>query len=1124
MKKLLSLLALTMLTLSAFAVNISNSSNGIQINQADGWNEALYVEWEPYSNASSFAVYVKGGQYSEYTKIDEQLIRSYGTYNRADALGLKEGSYSVKVVPVLNGSEDASKGSEATGIVVKRLNRDGYAHYNAVAGVGAYNNDGTLKNGARVIYVSKGNAKTIQLSMSVGKNEETRTGIQDILQAYEKGTETRPLAVRIIGQLKKADMPELGSSAIGLQVKGKGQNMNITIEGVGNDATLHGFGILCRACKYVELRNFAVMMHPEDGISFDTDNEHIWGHHIDIFYGQNKGGDKSKGDGSFDVKGTLYATVSDNHFWDSGKCNLNSNKDEVDFVTYHHNWYDHSDSRHPRVRLSKHLHVYNNYYDGNSKYGIGATMGSCVFSENNYFRNCKYPMLISKQGSDVHNGVGSSDDTEGTFSKEDGGIIKAFGNYMTGQTSFEPYKAGDALYSVHFDAYVAQSRDEKVPAEVKTLQGGTGYNNFDTESNFYSYTPDAAADVPAVVTGQYGAGRCQKGDFQWTFNNATEDKNYDVISSLSNALAAYTGKLVSIYGDMGETIVDPTPVDPTPDDPTPDPTPDDPTPGPTPGDNASVCHFTGNTPSSSQVTVTGNYANSKGTVTYGGTTYDICVKMESATEIKVTPSASGDITLVFGGSTSASGKKVKVDGTNQTVASDGTYTFAGTAGTTYTVTKGDAINLFLIAFANGSGETPTPDDPTPDPTPDDPTPGPTPTDPTEKVDVTASQTWDWSTVAGSAVEMTVDAGNRDQDILLSTAPGFVATSGFLANALIINGQYAWREANGSKFTQVNSVKFNTTVPGNVVVEYANTGNNAARTVTVNGTKDSGSSASNSSYSTSAAIDVAAGEVVIAGQEVETGDAKMLRIRKIVFTATGTAPDPTPGPDDPDPTPGPTPDDPDPTPGPTPDDPTPDNDNLYDWSGKVGTTTIATAGQADGVAESTVKVNNVSVNCIKFGKSAGYADTEKTVINDFYVAIKPASGTFKAGDVIHITGCINNKDTETKKGAITVYSSLQEADKVATTEDFVNTYDTSVTPVEQTITLPTDCETIILTRSGNTATCITALTVVRGEASGETSIILTEAAEAQKPVKRIENGHLIIVIGDDKFNASGSRVE
>lgn len=519
---------------TSLAFNKGNTENKVVITEAKGWLESAYVKFTKLAGISKYNVYVNG------KNIDTQLVRDYGTYGRADAVGLAAGTYSVKVVPVGDdGKEFADCAGEATDISVRAINRDGYAHYNASEGIGAYNNDGTLKTGARVLYVTKNNAKTVTLSMNVGKKEEIRTGIQDILKAYEKGAETRPLAIRIIGQLRKADMPELGSSAIGLQVKGKSQNMNLTIEGIGNDATLHGFGVLCRNCRYVELRNFAVMMHPEDGISFDTNNEHIWGHHLDIFYGENKGGDKAKGDGSFDVKGTLYCTVSDNHFWDSGKCHLNSNGDEVDFVSYHHNWYDHSDSRHPRVRKSQHLHVFNNYFDGNSKYGVGATTGSCIFVEKNYYRNCKYPMLISKQGSDIHNGVGSSDQTKGTFSSEDGGMIKAYDNFMTGQTSFEPYVAGDATYSKHFDAYVVTNREDQVPTEVMTLKGGTGYNNFDTASDFYTYTSDQVNDVPSVITGHYGAGRCEHGDFQYTFDNATQDKNADVISDLSDKLKNY---------------------------------------------------------------------------------------------------------------------------------------------------------------------------------------------------------------------------------------------------------------------------------------------------------------------------------------------------------------------------------------------------------------------------------------------------------------------------------------------------------------------------------------------------------------------------------------------------------
>ncbi len=675
----------------AFAKKIDPAKN-VEVTEAQGWLESAYVKFTPFSGATSYHVYVKGGQYSDFTKIDDQLIRSYGTYNRADAMGLKAGDYTLKIVPVVEETEVTTAATTVANLVVKAFNRDGYAHYNASEGIGAYNNDGTLKSGARVIYVSKANAKTVTLEMQVDNKGkmETRTGIQDIIQAYEKGAETRPLDIRVIGLLKKADMPELGSSAIGLQVKGKGQNMNLTIEGVGSDATFHGFGVLVRACKYVELRNFGVMMHEEDGISFDTDNEHVWGHHLDIFYGKNKGGDKAKGDGSFDVKGTFYCTVSDNHFWDSGKCNLNSNGDEVDYVTYRHNWYDHSDSRHPRVRKSKHLHVYNNYYDGNAKYGVGATTGSCIFVEKNYYRNCKYPMLISKQGSDIHNGVGSSDDTKGTFSSEDGGIIKAYDNYMTGHKSFEPYVAGDAIYSKHFDAYVVESRNDQVPAEVVTLKGGTGYNNFDTADDFYTYTPLAVADVPTTVTGQYGAGRCEHGDFQYTFNNATEDANYEVILDLSNKLANYTSSLVMIYG-MGDVSEEQTGDDPTP-DPGTDPTPE-------PQDGVILGSFDAS-PSNTMFTVAGDYGDGK--ITYETVYYKKGVKMNSKGSISFTPQKNYNMTIVL--ATAKSGRDVKINGDVTTVSgtlnTEGAYyemqPIAITAGTKYTITQGSAEAIVMI--------------------------------------------------------------------------------------------------------------------------------------------------------------------------------------------------------------------------------------------------------------------------------------------------------------------------------------------------------------------------------------------------------------------------------------------
>ena len=688
MKQILTFTLLLIMSLTASAT-LEKKSEG-------GWNEAAWMEFTGLSDDyEAYHAYLSSDG-EKWTALDAQLVRSYGSYGRVDALGLSAGSYMLKVVPVRNGVEVANEAVCSEMVEVRAFSRSGYAHHNATAGIGAYNNDGTLKTGARIIYVTASTAKTVTLEMETDKGKyETRTGLQNILKAYEKGSEQRPLAIRILGTLTKNDMDALGSSAIGLQVKGKSQAMNLTLEGVGNDATLYGFGVLARNCRYVEFRNFAIMLHPEDGMSFDTNNEHIWGHHLDIFYGQNKGGDKAKGDGSFDVKGTFYATVDNVHYWDSGKCNLNSNGDEVDFVTYHHNWYDHSDSRHPRVRKSQHLHVYNNYYDGNAKYGIGSTTGSCIFSENNYFRNCKYPMLISMQGSDVNNGVGSSSETKGTFSSEAGGIIKAFGNYITGEKKFQPYNANDAVNAIHFDAFVANSREEKLPETVKTLKGGTGYNNFDTASDFYTYTPEAAENIPASVTGTYGAGRCQKGDFSFAFNNSIDDTASDINLALEEKLKTYSSAFLKIIGNQSSQA-DPGTGDNSGDNPSDNP-------GDNPGTTTvGICHFTDKKPSLDNVKVTGNYSNSKGTVEYEGKTYTIALKMETSTEVTITPTDNGTVTLIFGGTTVASGKKVKVNGESAIVGTDERHSFEVNKGSIYTIKKGDSINLFLIVITSNS--------------------------------------------------------------------------------------------------------------------------------------------------------------------------------------------------------------------------------------------------------------------------------------------------------------------------------------------------------------------------------------------------------------------------------------
>ncbi len=679
-------------------------NNGVVITEAKGWLESAYVKWEPYQGATTYKVYVKGGQFNDYTALDNMLVRDYGSYGRADMVGLKAATnYSFKVVPVVDDAEVATAASTAENITVKNYNREGFAHKNWTKGVGAYNDDGTLKSGARVFYVTKNTAKTIKCDVVTESNGgiTSCTGMQAIIEAYQKGNDTTPATFRILGKISADDLDYFGSSAEGLQVKGRNADseLNITIEGIGEDATLYGFGILVRNAKSVEMRNFAVMRFIDDGLSLDTDNSNIWIHHIDMFYGRNKGGDQKKGDGSIDIKSdSKLVTVDNCHFWDAGKSSLCGMKSESgpNYITYHHNWFDHSDSRHARVRTMS-VHIYNNYYDGNSKYGAGAATGSSVFVENNYFRNTNKPMLISMQGTDTKMGTDESDAP--TFSGEDGGIIKSYGNVFAEQSSNFKYVTYQQNQT-HFDAWEATSRNDVVPSTVKAKKGGTSYDNFDTNSSvMYSYTPDAAADVPAKVEGWYGAGRMNHGDFTFEFNNSTDDSDDEIIPALETALNNYTSSLVGIFG--GETISGGGGGNNPGDD-----------PGDNPGDDPSgstidadiECTFAANNSytNSNVFDITGNTSNSKGTAVVNGETLTWCLKLETNTSVKFTLDKAMTMTLIFGSDDSKYTIKVdsaKMTGTADTSVSSkqGKLVVELEAGE-HTLTKADTGNLFYIGL------------------------------------------------------------------------------------------------------------------------------------------------------------------------------------------------------------------------------------------------------------------------------------------------------------------------------------------------------------------------------------------------------------------------------------------
>ena len=522
---------------------IENPAGVVQITEAKSWLESAYLKWVPFEGASSYNVYI------DDKKIDTQLIRQYASYFRADVLGLKAGTYSIKVVPVNAEGKEMAGANTATNLVVKSHNREGFAHFN-FEGIGAYNNDGTLKSDAKVLYITASTAKTVSTDVIVGsKNKKVNAkGFQAIINAYQKGYDTTPIAFRIIGKVSLADLDGISSSSEGIQIKGKSgySTMNMTFEGVGDDATVYGFGFLVRNSKSVEFRNFAIMRCLDDAMSLDTQNSNIWIHHMDLFYGKKgSAADQAKGDGTVDIKGnSKYVTVAFNHFWDNGKSSMCGMKSETgeNWITYHHNWFDHSDSRHARVRTMT-VHMYNNYYQHCDVYGIGATSGSNIFMESNYFEAVKRPIMSSLQGTDIKG-------SKGTFSGENGGMIKSYGNVFVDKPSGFSYITY-ADNPASFDAYEVAKPSDQLPASVKTLVGGTCYNNFDTNPDvMYSHTADNAVDVPSIIEGFYGAGRLNHGDIHFDIPDETvvTSGHQQPLPALANILDSYESGVVKVMG------------------------------------------------------------------------------------------------------------------------------------------------------------------------------------------------------------------------------------------------------------------------------------------------------------------------------------------------------------------------------------------------------------------------------------------------------------------------------------------------------------------------------------------------------------------------------------------------
>ena len=491
-------------------------------NTYGSYEEGAYVEWSDTS-LSNVSVSYKKTTDDSYTSVDKELIRLDTTNKkiRCDIVGLEKGEYIIKctksdkttfttdTITVTSydrsGYAHFAYSSDSTGI-------------NVVDGIGAYTNSGTLKSNATVVYVTDETKNTVTANIA-GK---TYTGLVSILQAQEKSS--TPLDIRIIGTISaatwnkidykvngvtsitpndvigangealgktnysQADIIKAGYNTLdttyyselnGLTNKIKYDsskkefdsyyNMadiskvkNVTVEGIGVDATIFQWGFTWKNSSSVEIRNLIFDDYTEDACSFEGSDDsktisgfktgHIWVHNNQFNEGINywdvcNEQDKHEGDGATDFKKNAFITLSYNHYIKNHKTGLvgGSNSQHTACITFHHNYYEECSSRLPLARQAN-MHMYNNYYYKSSSYSMSIRANGYAFLENNYFEGGQNPYELQTS---TDNGNGYVKALNNIF---DNVSITADTYYMVNNvTSREEAVENTNVYSTTFD-------------------------------------------------------------------------------------------------------------------------------------------------------------------------------------------------------------------------------------------------------------------------------------------------------------------------------------------------------------------------------------------------------------------------------------------------------------------------------------------------------------------------------------------------------------------------------------------------------------------------------------------------------------------------------------------------
>ncbi len=509
------------------------------ITYAHSGEECAAFEWKD-ADANKAKVEYKLSSSNSYIPVDKELIRQISADTaRVDILGLKGGAkYDFRI------TTGGGKIKIITGVEISSHDRSGYAHHNYTEGVGAYNDDGTLKSDATVIYVTEENKNNVDGS---GKS------IAEYL-ASARGNK-KPIVVRIIGTVGAATwkegnvtytktssntdsdgnlLPEaiVGANGKALdqknwtqaelvaggynvldtsrfaELKGLSSTIkwdsskqefdscwndcqirevnNITVEGVGEDAEIFQWGMTFKNCNSVEVRNIRFYDYTEDACSIE-------------------GSENS----------TTLSGFKHKNFW------------------IHHNTFDigvnywdvckeqdkHDGDGSTDFKYLSHITVSYNRYNGTHKTGLVGGSDSahqaCFTFHHNYYNACDQRMPLGRQANmHMYNNYYSGSGLY-SISLRAGAYAFIENCVFTGKDKTKPIELVNGSYGVPSAKVINCDIDEKKISNAisggknlyvgsdrtAAVEGGNLYGlNFEQDKDFYT-VPDmlATADVKTII-------------------------------------------------------------------------------------------------------------------------------------------------------------------------------------------------------------------------------------------------------------------------------------------------------------------------------------------------------------------------------------------------------------------------------------------------------------------------------------------------------------------------------------------------------------------------------------------------------------------------------------------------